>query len=119
MGSFSGDVQHHGSGRVHGRRAVGGAVPQSRGASPLVSCEGGAGDQCRLHSTQDERAERPFPVAISLAFRNSRTIVVAAANYMDAEAPLFLGGDEIAVVWETPVVSTLLPEIAPDILAVP
>jgi hypothetical protein len=73
----------------------------------------------RLHSMQDERANRPFPVAISLVFGNSRTIVLAAASYMDGGAPLFLGGDEIAVVWETPVLSTLLPEIAPDILAIP
>ncbi|MDQ6945730.1 MAG: hypothetical protein M3256_05510 [Actinomycetota bacterium] len=73
--------------------------------------------RARLHRTQDGRAERPFPVAISLGFGNSRTIVLAAVNFMDPGAPLFMGGDEIAVIWEPTVVSTLLPEIAADILA--
>ena len=75
--------------------------------------------RARVHSIHDERADRPFPVAISLVFGNSRTILLAAANFMDAGAPLFLGGGEIAVVWETTVVSTLLPEIAADILTIP
>ncbi|MDQ3640342.1 MAG: hypothetical protein M3450_02430 [Actinomycetota bacterium] len=75
--------------------------------------------RARVHSIHEERADRPFPVAISLVFGNSRTILSAAANFMDAGTPLFLGGDEIAVVWETTVVPTLFPEIAADILATP
>ncbi len=87
--------------------------------SPWSLVKGEPVTRARLHSIQDERADRPFPVAISLDFGNSRTIVLAAANFMGAGAPLFLGCDEIAVVWGTPVVSTLLTEIAADISPYP
>ena len=70
----------------------------------------------RLHWTQDGRAERPFPVAISLGFGNGRMVVLAASNFTEAEAPLFVGGDEITIIWEPTTVSALLPEMAPDIL---
>ena len=81
----------------------------------MVPCEGGGGDPCPA-PLDPGRAGRS---AISLVFGNSRTIVLAAANVMGAGAPLSLGGDEIAVAWETTVVSTLLPEIAADLLAIP
>ena len=71
----------------------------------------------RLHWTQDGRAERPFPVAISMGFGNGCMMVLVASNFIEAEAPLYVGGDEIAVIWEPTVVSTLFPEIAPDILS--
>ncbi|HEV2360112.1 MAG TPA: hypothetical protein VGS21_00265 [Acidimicrobiales bacterium] len=56
-------------------------------------------------------AEVEAPFALDLGFEGGSHVVVAVGYWQDVGQPVYLGGDDVVVVWDQAAVSRLLPQL--------
>jgi len=83
--------------------------------TPWTGVVGVPVQRCTIYSAKLAQGAHLAPVAMAIRFENAKVIVFAAASLPSENSTLFLGGDEVVVIWTADVLTRLAPELAPAI----